>query len=178
MRISITPLNFGGETATNFSAESHRITRGNVVSSICFWSAEGRKLSERDAMLTTAQYLEWCALSPTDDDDNFLTLAHASTLGLEVVGSPTATPMRWRVSRDTIWTRVKSYIGDAAALGVLQAMPEAQRLDWLSNDWYWSDNALVRGFVASLSYESTDENDQAVTISLNPDEIMGMDPYL
>lgn len=179
MRVHISPINFGGENATHFSAENHRITRNNVVSAIVFWADDGRRLTQRDATLTTQQYLDWCALAVDADEDNWLTLAHAANVGVEVVGSPAPVATTWRVSRDTIWNRVKAVIGADAALAVLQAMPETLRLDWLSNEWYWSNNAQVRAMIASITHEVVDEETQATSIvALNPDTILAQDPYL
>lgn len=164
MRISISPINFGGEQATVFLCDNHRITRLNVISTISFWTASGRKLSGRDVQLTNAQYLEWCALDPTADDDHFLTTAHAATLGLT---TPETQPTNavYRVSRDTIWNRVKEQIGQDAALTFLAQLPEAVRLEFLANTWFHSDNVQVRQLLASIP-------------ELDVEAVMAIDPYI
>lgn len=76
-------------------------------------------------------------------------------------------PPRWRVSRDSIWNRVKAAVGQEVAIGFLSALPEPVRLEFLANEWFWSDNAEVRQLIASVPCEV-----EGVPGFLNPDEIL------
>lgn len=70
-------------------------------------------------------------------------------------------PPPYRVSRDTIWNRVKAAIGPDSAAAIIAAMTDAQRYDWFGNSWFWSHNEAVRGFISA--------------IGLDPDAIMSRD---
>jgi len=182
MRINISPIAFGPESATQFSAENHRLLRGNVASLISYWSAAGRQLYRADAQLTTEQYLAWCETDAASDDDHWLTLAHAARLGLEVQGQPAPTPTRWEVLRDTLVSRVMGYVGRETTLAILASMSDAQRLEFLAFDRFWSDNDEIRAFIASIpyTYEQDDGEGNVTQVQghLDPEVILARDPRL
>lgn len=83
MRIKIEPVpGLLGDTATHFSCDNHRVVQRNIVSTVTFWSEDGRRLAERDAMLTDEQYAVWCGLGVDDDDGPYFLAAHMEQLGL------------------------------------------------------------------------------------------------
>lgn len=170
MRINITPIPFGPTTATQFSAERHTLLLGNVSSLLTYWSATGEALYRVTAQLTTEQYLAWCETPAESDDDHWLTLAHAARLGLEVQGQPAPTPTRWEVLRDTLVSRVMEQIGRETTLAILSQMPDAQRLEFLAFDRFWSDNDELRAMIAAIP----DGNGG----NLDPDVILAMDERL
>ena len=92
MRIAIIPKAGLLEPATHFSCDNHRVVAHNIVSTIAFWAEGGRKLAERDAVLTETQYLAWCDLTADDPDDPYFLSAHMATLGLEAAPIPPPPP--------------------------------------------------------------------------------------
>ena len=92
MRIAIIPKAGLLEPATHFSCDNHRVVAHNIVSTIAFWAAGGRKLAERDATLTEPQYLAWCELTADDPDDPYFLACHMETLGLEAAPVPPPPP--------------------------------------------------------------------------------------
>ena len=92
MRIAIIPKAGLLEPATHFSCDNHRVVAHNIVSTVAFWAASGRKLAERDATLTEAQYLAWCDLTADDPDDPYFLAAHMDTLGIEAAPVPPPPP--------------------------------------------------------------------------------------
>ena len=92
MRIAIIPKAGPLEPATHFSCDNHRVVLHNIVSTITFWSAEGRNLGSCDRPLTEAQYLAWCELTADDPDDPYFLACHMATLGLEAAPVPPPPP--------------------------------------------------------------------------------------
>lgn len=89
MRTKIEPVpGLLGESAIYFSCDNHRVVKGNIVSSVTFWSESGRKLAERDAMLTDDQYSAWCELGEDDEDGPYFLSCHMQQLSLVAVPPP------------------------------------------------------------------------------------------
>ena len=179
MKINITPVVFGGESVTAFSAGNHRITRHGILSHVELWSLQGDRVMSKDVPLGEAKYAEWLALPASADEDSFLTSSLAIQLGFSPADVPAQTPTRWRVSRDTIWNRVKSVIGDASAIAFLAGLPESVRLEFLANEWFHSDNPSVIGLLSTVTYQRTVPEDGSVeTVGLDVSAILAPDPYL
>jgi hypothetical protein len=165
MRVKISPISFAGETATHFVCDDHRVVLGNVVSRLSFVTDAGRKLDQRQASLTSEQYLEWCDTDAQSDDDHFFTLAHAARLGLTIEGTPAPTePAPYRVSKDTIVSRVAEMGALPAVMAALTQQSAEDQFMFQQSAWFWSTNQSLRGLAGALG--------------LDADAVLAPDPFI
>ena len=92
MRVQIQPKTGLLDAAHYFSCDNARVVNRNIVCSIAFWAASGRKLDEQDATLTEEQYAAWCDTDADSDDIKSFTEAHCERLGLVIVPPPPPMP--------------------------------------------------------------------------------------
>jgi hypothetical protein len=71
---------------------------------------------------------------------------------------------RWRVSKDTIITRLKAKGKLLDLDDILQTMPRETQIEWRDMAWFWSDNQMLLGGCQALGE--------------SPAEIMDIDPWL
>jgi len=73
-------------------------------------------------------------------------------------------PQPWRVSKDTIISRVLASGALPQVMAALAAQSEEQQFVFAQSAWFWSTNPTLRGLCGALG--------------LDADEILAPDPYL
>lgn len=110
------------------------------------------------------------------EDSDFIAWRDAQP---ELITEP---PQRWEVLRDTLVSRVMAHIGRETTLAILAQMSDAQRLEFLAFDRFWSDNSELRAFVAAIpyTYEQDDGEGNITQVQghLDPDVILARDPRI
>ena len=90
--------------------------------------------------------------------------ARANEAAAKAVEPPSPTS-RWRVSKDTIITRLSANPGDLAnVMAALATQSEEQRFIFNQLAWFWSDNPTLRGLCADLGIDA--------------DALLAPDPFL
>jgi hypothetical protein len=77
---------------------------------------------------------------------------------------PPEPPQPWRVSKDTLISRVLAAGALPHVMAALASQTAEQQFVFAQSAWFWSNNATLRGLCAALG--------------LNADEILAPDPYL
>jgi len=93
-------------------------------------------------------------------------LAALKATHAEALASYLARPIPWRVSKDTLISRVLEAGKLPEVMAALAAQSEEQQFVFSQSAWFWSSNATLRGLCASPS------------IGLDADAILARDPYL
>lgn len=75
-----------------------------------------------------------------------------------------ANPQPWRVSKDTIISRVLEDGKLPQVMAALASQSAEQQFLWNNSLWFWSTNATLRGLCTALE--------------MDPDEILARDPFL
>ena len=79
--------------------------------------------------------------------------------------APESASARWRVSKDTIITRLSVNPSDLAnVMAALATQSEEQQFIFTQSAWFWSDNATLRGLCAALGIDA--------------DALLDRDPFL
>ena len=71
---------------------------------------------------------------------------------------------RWRVSKDTLISRVVAADRLPDVMAALAAQPAADPFIWYQSAWFWSDNPRIRGLCTALG--------------LDAEALLAADPYL
>lgn len=77
---------------------------------------------------------------------------------------PTEYVPPYRVSKDTITSRVLEAGKLPDLIAMIAALPADQQFLWNGFSWFWSNNATIRGMAQQLG--------------LDPDQVLAPDPYL
>jgi hypothetical protein len=75
-------------------------------------------------------------------------------------------PDPWRVSKDTLWSRLKAAIGLSSAVAYIDALTTEDRVDWDASAWFWSNGPMrARLLAAGFTEEQVGQ-------------LLSRDPYL
>lgn len=77
---------------------------------------------------------------------------------------PLPTPPPYRVSKDTIVSRISQLNKLPDLINLTSSLPTDQKYLWDNFAWFWSNNQTIRGM--------------AVQIGLDPDVVLAPDPFL
>ena len=70
----------------------------------------------------------------------------------DLIDNPPPVPP-YRVTRDTIWQRLKASVGTPTAHAIVNGFTAEQRNEWFSNDYFMSDNADVIALCGVLNLD-------------------------
>jgi len=77
---------------------------------------------------------------------------------------PIEPPERWRVSKDTMLSRVESAGMVAQVIAAISSMPEQTQFLWTNYAWFWNDNPQLVGMCQALGLDPS--------VILAPDEFI------
>lgn len=90
--------------------------------------------------------------------------ANAPGATIVAIDPPTPEPERWRVSKDTMLSRVEAAGMVPQVMAAIASMPQETQFLWTNYAWFWNDNAQIVAMCQAFG--------------LDPAEILARDEFI